>query len=63
MPQREHLKVYVKRQPAKWEKIFENPIYNMGLIFKIHEQLNLPARKQNAWLKNKQEIQTDISHI
>ena len=32
----------MKRQPTKWEKIFENNATDKGLMSKIHKQLIKP---------------------
>ena len=53
----------MKRQPAKWEKIFANYMTNKGLSSKIYEQLiHLSIKKkQTTQSKNGQKILTDIS--
>ena len=36
----------MKRQPAKWEKMFANDMTDKGLIYKQLVQLNLKENKQ-----------------
>ena len=31
----------IKRQPTEWEKIFASHISDIGLIFKVYEELTL----------------------
>ena len=43
----------MKRQPAGWEEIFANDMFDRGLIFKIYKKLiphNIKS-KQTIWLK------------
>ena len=44
----------MKRQPTKWETIFENHIFGKDLISEIAKQLN--SKKKKKRLKNGQRI-------
>ena len=42
-----------KQQPSEWEKIFTNPISNIGLISNLYQELKkLDSRESNNPIKN-----------
>ena len=46
----------MKRQPAGWEEIFANDMFDRGLIFKIYKKLiQIKIKKENP-IKNRQKI-------